>query len=111
MPPSSKDLSPPGQPRTLTLRWMPGTSDRVQFVRGGRTFTVLLGDVQRADAHSLNPLYLRGVVTLPVTLSHLATLMGPLRQHVTRRAAGTPADAWVQAGGEASDEPDDHLAD
>ncbi|MPY65374.1 hypothetical protein F8S09_01525 [Deinococcus sp. SDU3-2] len=93
------------------MRWVPGTSDRVQFVRGGRTFTVLLVDVQRPDAHSLNPLYLRGVVTLPVTLSHLATLMGPLRQHVTRRAAGTPPDAWVQAGGQAGDEPDDHLAE
>lgn len=111
MSPSFKGQILPGQPRTLTLRWMPGTSDRVQFVRGGRTFTVRLVDVQRPDAHTLNPLYLRGVVTLSVTLSHLATLMGPLRQHVTRRAAGTPADAWVQAGGQASDEPDDHLTD
>ncbi|MDL2344324.1 hypothetical protein QOL99_09180 [Deinococcus sp. MIMF12] len=100
--------TPPGQPRTLTLRWVPGTNDRVQFERGGRTFTVLLVDVQRTDAHTLNPLYLRGVVTLPVTLTHLATLMGPLRQHVTPRAVGTAADAWVQAGGQAGDEPDDH---
>lgn len=91
--------------RTLTLRWMPGTNDRVRFERGGRTFTVLLKDVQRVDAHSLNGLYLRGVVTLPVTLSHLAHLMGTLRQHVTSRAEGTPEGAWVQDGGHAADEP------
>ncbi|MBB5233223.1 hypothetical protein [Deinococcus budaensis] len=98
--------------RTLTLRWMPGTTDRVRFERGGRTFTVLLKDVQRVDAHSFNSLYLKGVVTLPVSLSHLAHLMGTLRQHVTPKAEGTPQDAWVREGGCAADEPlDEESAD
>jgi len=95
--------------RTLTLRWMPGTNDRVRFERSGRTFTVLLKDIQRLDAHSLNGLYLKGVVTLPVSLGHLAQLMGTLRQDVSTRAAGTDADAWVQEGGHAADEPQDEL--
>lgn len=96
-------------PRTLTLRWMPGTNDRVHFERSGRTFTVLLKDVQRVDAHSFNALYLKGAVTLPVSLSHLAHLMGTLRQDVTPKVAGTPASAWVDGGGEATDEPQDDL--
>ncbi|SMB92583.1 hypothetical protein [Deinococcus hopiensis] len=91
----------------LTLRWMPGTSDRVHFEKGGRTFTVLLRDVQRSDAHSLNPLYLRGRVTLGVTRVHLADLMGPLRQHVSRETTGTAAGAWVEGGGRADEEPQD----
>ncbi|GBF04905.1 hypothetical protein DAERI_030071 [Deinococcus aerius] len=94
-------------PRTLTLRWMPGSNDRVHFEKGGRTFTVLLKDVQRADSHSLNPLYLSGRVTLSITRVHLSDLMGPLRQHVTSRAEGTAKGAWVDEGGLAADEPED----
>ncbi|GGL95219.1 hypothetical protein GCM10010840_36650 [Deinococcus aerolatus] len=90
---------------TVTLRWVPGTQDRVRFEKGGRTFTVLLRDVQQADVHSVGPLYLRGSVILGVTRVHLSDLMGPLRQHVTARATGTPAGAWVDAGGLAADEP------
>lgn len=93
--------------RTVTLRWMPGTNDRVRFEKGGRTFTVLLRDVQRLDSHSLNPLYLSGSVTLGITRVHLSDLMGPLRQHVTSRAEGTGAGAWVDEGGRAPDEPRD----
>lgn len=86
---------------------MPGTNDRVRFEKGGRTFTVLLRDVQRADAHSLNSLYLSGSVTIRVTRVHLSDLMGSLRQHVTPRAEGTAQDAWVNEGGRAADEPQD----
>jgi len=92
---------------TLTLRWMPGTTDRVRFEKGGRTFTVRLRDVQHLDAHSFNPLYLRGSVTLSITRVHLGELMGPLRQQVTSRVPGTARDAWVQDGGQAADEPRD----
>lgn len=95
---------------TLTLRWMPGTTDRVRFEKGGRTFTVLLRDVQRPDAHSLSALYLKGSVTLGVTRVHLSDLMGPLRQNVTAEAAGTPAGAWVAAGGLTVDEPQDEAS-
>ena len=73
---------------TLTLRWLPGTTDRVQFDKLGRTFTVLLRDVQRVNVHALGPLYLRGSVTLPVTPAHLADLMGPLGQPVRPQATG-----------------------
>lgn len=97
-------------PRTLTLRWMPGSNDRVRFEKGGRTFTVLLRDIQRADPHSLNSLYLSGSVTLGITRIHLSDLMGPLRQHVTSRAEGTDASAWVDEGGSAADEPQDGLS-
>jgi hypothetical protein len=97
-------MIPPG---TLTLRWKPGTTDRVHFDRSGRTFTVLLSDVQRLNVHSLSPLYLRGRVTLPVTPLHLSNLMGPLRQHVTPSAPGTDVAAWVNDGGFAGDEPRD----
>ena len=91
----------------LTLRWMPGTSDRVHFEKGGRIFTVLLRDVERPGTHTLNPLYLQGRVTLSVTRVHLADLMGPLRQHVTRAGVGTAPGAWVDEGGRAADEPSD----
>ena len=90
---------------TVTLRWVPGTMDCVRFEKGGRTFTVFLRDVQRKDAHSLSALYLTGRVTLAVTRVHLSALMGPLRQHVTTEVEGTPANAWVDAGGLAEDEP------
>ncbi|BDP41593.1 hypothetical protein DAETH_15620 [Deinococcus aetherius] len=94
-------------PGTLTLRWMPGTTDRVHFDKSGRTFTVMLKDVQHVNVHSLSPLYLRGRVTLPVTPAHLSDLMGPLRQHVTPRVPGTNRAAWVDGGGRAGDEPGD----
>lgn len=93
----------------LTLRWMPGTSDRVRFEKSGRTFTVLLKDVQHTNAHSFNSLYLSGSVTLLVTGGHLSDLMGQLRQHVTPRAEGTALNAWVDEGGLAADEPQDDL--
>ncbi|WP_245900838.1 hypothetical protein [Deinococcus yavapaiensis] len=89
----------------MTLRWVPGTMDRVRFEKGGRTFTVFLRDVQRPDAHSIGALYLRGSVTLVVTRVHLSALMGSLRQHVTTKAEGTPSSAWIDAGGLAADEP------
>lgn len=90
---------------TVTLRWVPGTQDRVRFEKGGRTFTVLLRDVQQQDVHSVSALYLKGSVILGITRVHLSDLMGPLRQHVTSSAVGTPEDAWVDAGGLAADEP------
>ena len=90
---------------TVTLRWVPGTQDRVRFEKGGRTFTVLLRDVQQQDVQSVSALYLKGSVILGVTRVHLSDLMGPLRQHVTSSAVGTPVDAWVNAGGLAADEP------
>lgn len=90
---------------TVTLRWVPGTQDRVRFEKGGRTFTVLLRDVQQHNVQSVSALYLKGKVILGVSRVHLSDLMGPLRQHVTSRTKGTPAGAWVNAGGLAADEP------
>jgi len=89
----------------VTLRWVPGTQDRVRFEKGGRTFTVLLRDVQQADVQSVSALYLKGKVILGDSRIHLSDLMGPLRQHVTSRTKGTLAGAWVDAGGLAADEP------
>lgn len=94
-------------PGTLTLRWMPGTTDRVHFDKSGRTFTVLLRDVQHVNVHSLSPLYLKGRVVLPVTPLHLSDLMGRLRQDVTASVPGTSQAAWVEGGGLAGDEPQD----
>ena len=92
---------------TVTLRWVPGTTDRVRFEKGGRTFTVLLRDVQQNDVQSVSALYLKGHTVLGVTQIHLTDLMGTLRQQVTAKAPGTPAGAWVDAGGLAADEPRD----
>lgn len=92
---------------TVTLRWVPGTTDRVRFEKGGRTFTVLLRDVQQNDVQSVSALYLKGQAILGVTQVHLSDLMGKLRQHVTAEAQGTPAGSWVDAGGLAADEPGD----
>lgn len=92
---------------TVTLRWVPGTTDRVRFEKGGRTFTVLLRDVHQHDAQSVGALYLKGKVILAVSRVHLSDLMGILRQHVTSEVQGTPAGAWVDAGGLAADEPGD----
>lgn len=97
-------------PSTLTLRWMPGTTDRVHFDKSGRTFTVLLRDVQHLNVHTFGPLYLRGSVTLPVSAAHLSDLMGHLRRHVTPSTPGTDAGAWVAGGGLAGDEPQDGAA-
>ncbi|WP_245872737.1 hypothetical protein [Deinococcus planocerae] len=101
-PPSSRGRTrtpPSGQapeaeartiPGILTLRWMPGTTDRVHFDTLGHTFTVLPRDVQHVGVHSPSP---------------LSDLIGPLRQHVTPSVPGTHRAAWVNGGGRAGDEP------
>lgn len=76
----------------LHLSWVPGTSDQVRFQHLGRTFTVFLKDVQRANAHSLGALYLTGRVALQITREHHAQLTGRLAHTVTGGRSAAPAD-------------------
>lgn len=84
---------------TFTLTWLPGSMDHVRFTYKGQQFTVRLKDVQRINMHSLDALYLRGRVKLPVTRAHLHLLM-------QRPQAAAPAEArWENEGGAGSPDP------
>ncbi|WP_309569681.1 hypothetical protein [Deinococcus sp.] len=80
-------------PRTITLTWKPGTSDYVHFTHEGQRHTVRLRLIHRLNPHSLDALYLRGKVTLPVTWEHRRTLMA--QTYIARRAV----NGWENEGG------------
>lgn len=94
----------------LHLSWVPGTSDQVRFQHLGRTFTVFLKDVQRANAHSLGALYLTGRVALRITREHHAQLTGRLAHTVTGVRSTAPVDSGPAPANERPGTDDPELA-
>ncbi|WP_412027147.1 hypothetical protein [Deinococcus yunweiensis] len=80
-------------PRTLTLTWKAGSMDHVQFTHLGEQHTVRLRLIHRLNAHSLNALYLKGKVILPVTWEHRRALMA--QTYLVRPALSS----WENEGG------------